>query len=488
VALLPFFRRGSFSAVVGALSVAAAIAAERPPTPGTERARLRDEDGALPNLLLITVDTLRADHVESHGSPFPGLTPSLDQLAATGTVFVNTTSPAPATRPGLAGLMTGSYAGRHHVLSNHRRVPVDVRVLAGVLKLHGYATAAFVGNHVLRREQSGFGRGFEHYEPFMPDEGHASDGEGVRRAIAWLDGSPREPWLLWLHLMSPHGPYNSAPPPPPMVADREDPLPDRRLRLSPSNYGLGVLPKYQVLREPPRAADYRRRYREEVFFVDAEIGHLLRALEERHLADRTLLIVASDHGESLGEHELFFQHGWLPNEASVRVPMIWRLPGRVAEGHRVRAPVSLVDVLPTLVAGLGLPTVSGLAGRDLGAGLAGGEPPEAAVFIVTAYPNQMTAVRRGDWKLVHTPPPPDPLPGGGWRLFYAKAEGWALYDLARDPGETRDLSAAEPARTAALRDELTRWEKENLLSRQLREPPPVDAATEERLRALGYAD
>ena len=483
--LLPTTWRRRVSAAVAALCLGACSPSrEAPATPG--HGLLRGADGTRPNVLLLTVDTLRADHVEANGSPFRGLTPTLDQLASEGTLFVHTTSPAPATRPALAALITGSYSGRHAVLTNRRRLPLGIRTMAAVLKRAGYQTAALFGNQLL--ESSGFRRGFDRYETFVPQQGLSSDAEGVDRAIAWLGDSPKEPWFLWLHLMSPHGPYNSAPRRSVVGGTGEDPLPDRRLEPSSSNYGLGVLPRYQFLLAPPQAAEYRRRYRGEVFYADAQIGRLVRALDDHGLASSTLLIVTADHGESLGEQDLFFQHGWLPNEASVRVPLLWRLPGRVAKGHRVMAGVSLVDVMPTLLSGLGIAIPYGLAGRDLTSALGGGEPPEAAAFTMTAYANRMTAVRRGDWKLVHTPPPPNPLPNDYWRSFYAEAESYALYDLARDPGEERDQSAAEPERVAALRAELTKWEKENRNPPASRTPPPADAATQERLRALGYAD
>jgi arylsulfatase A-like enzyme len=478
-------RRVSAAVVVLCLDAPSSWAAETPAVP--RHGLLRGSDGRLPNVLLVTVDTLRADHVESHGSAFPGLTPNLDRLAAEGTVFLHTTSTAPATRPSLAGLMTGTHPGHHQVLSNHTPLKVGVGTLAQLLRKGGYLTAGIVGNDLLA-PRSGLGRGFAHYESFASERGLASDAEGVRRALAWLAGSPREPWFLWLHLMTPHGPYNSAPKPPPMVAAREDPLPDRALRASRSNYGLGVVPRYQLVMGAERAGDYRRRYREEVFYVDARIGEVLRSLEDSDRSASTLVIVTSDHGESLGEQNLFFQHGWLPNEASVHVPMIWSLPGRVTEGHRVTAPVSLVDVLPTLVSGLGLHVPAGLAGEDLSAALRGGEPPEAAVFAVTAYQNRMTSVRRGDWKLVHTPRPPDPLPNDSWGAYYPTAESYALYDLGQDPREETDLSAAEPERAAALRAELTEWEGRNGLPGVGRESPGVDAATQKSLRALGYLD
>lgn len=456
------------------------------PTPGL----FRLDDGRLPNVLLLTVDTLRADHVAYHGTPFPGLTPNLDRLAGHGTVFLHVTSPAPATRPALASLMSGAYVGRHRVPSNHNSIVPGVPVLADLLRKRGYRTAAFYGNGVLK-PVSGFGRGFDRYTSFVRDNGVSRDDEGVERAIAWLRSQPSEPWFLWLHLMSPHGPYNSAPAPPPMVEKEPDPLPDVKLARSRSNYTLGpVVPRYQILRRATHATQYRSRYRDEVFFTDAQIERVLTALEKLDLRDSTLLIATADHGESLGEDDYFFQHGWLTHEPSVHVPMLWSMPGRVAEQRRVATNVSLVDVLPTLLTGLGFPVPATVEGRDLSPALRGEEIAPASAFVLTAYLNQVTALRNGDWKLVHTPLPPRPLPRDSWREHYQKEEGFALYDLTADPGETCDLSAAEPERFAAMRGELLAWEKRQGIPTGWRGQPEseIDEETRERLRALGYSD
>jgi len=436
------------------------------------------DDGRLPNVLLLTVDTLRGDHVSSPS--FAGLTPVLDRLAARGTRFVHTTSPAPATLPALAALHTGSYLHRHRVASNFGWIPAGVPLLAEELLRAGYVTAAFYGNQVLK-PTGGLGRGFATYTSFVDGKGMSRDRLGVQTAIGWLNAAPREPWFLWLHLMSPHGPYNSAPRSS-LAARLPDPLPDAALERSKSNYGLGpMIPRYQIMQIEPRAKQYRRRYRDEVVFVDAQIGDVLTALEARGLRESTVVVFTADHGEGLGEHDYFFQHGWLTNEPSVHVPMIWHEPGRISEGHVVTATTSLVDVVPTLLAGLGLhpPPVDG---RNLGAALAGEPLADGFAFTLTAYLNQVAAVRHGPWKLVHTPPPPHPLPQDHWHRFYQAAERWVLHDLARDPGETIDLAHERP-------EVLAEWERRNGLPSGMRGvAPSVDAESLERLRALGYAD
>jgi arylsulfatase A-like enzyme len=454
---------------------------------GVPAGLLREDGGRLPDVVLLTVDTLRADHVYGVAPSTWHLTPNLERLASRGTIFTGTRAPAPATKPGLAGLMSGSYVHRHGVASNFGSVLPTAPLLADLLQRQGYATAAFVGNGVLN-ERSGLQRGFGRFTSFVDKTKLSNDASGVDQAIAWLATAPREPWLLWLHLMSPHGPYNSAP----RVKSAEelpDPLPDVDLTPSQSNYGLGpIIPRYQLLAMPPRSAGYRSRYRDEVLFVDGQIGRFLDALEKGGHGS-AVVIVTADHGESLGDGDYFFQHGWLANEASLHVPMIWSKPGRIAQGHRVDASTSLVDVLPTLLAGLDVkqPTPA-LDGRDLTATLRGGATADEVVFALSAYPNQVTTALRGTWKVVHTPAPPRPLPRDHWHDFYPTHESWALYDLKKDPLETRDVAAERPQAFAELRDRLLAWERTNGVPSGTRAAPQVDPATAEGLRALGYLD
>ena len=437
-------------------------------------------------MLLISIDTLRADHLGCYAPAAKRLSPNIDRLAAESVLFEEVSATVPVTLPSLTSLFTSRYPGEHPVRTNRGRLPPGIPALAEVLQGAGYTTAAYYGNALLRPE-SGLGRGFAGYTSFVPLGGPA-DERGAEMAAGWLAWDNPEPWFLWVHFMDPHGPYDSAPPSWSEGLD-DDPLPDTALPVAAGNYGLGVLPRYQQLPGLDRAGEYRRRYRGEVRFTDAQVGRLLAALEDSTLAARTLVVLTSDHGESLGEHDLYFQHGWFPYENTVRVPLLVRLPGGAGTPRRVAEPVSLVDVMPTLLAGLGIAPPAGMEGRDLRAAVVGARLDPAAVFAVTGYLNQMSSIRLGDWKLVHTPKPPMDLPEADpWAPYYPTEESWALYELDADPGETRSVSGEEQGRLETLRHRLLDWERAHGIPLRIgaEEEVEIDAATKERLEALGY--
>jgi arylsulfatase A-like enzyme len=168
----------------------------------------------------------------------------------------------------------------------------------------------------------------------------------------------------------------------------------------------------------------------------------------------------------------------------VHVPLLVRMPE--AGARRVPQPVSLIDILPTLLSGLDLPAPAGLEGRNLGPLLRGAPVPDAPVFSVTAYLNQMTAVRQGNWKLVYTPSPPQPVAGDPWSGFYSTHEGFALFDIDADPGETRNLYATDPAHGGRLWAVLTSWQRAHQIPIGRRTLPTPDEATRQRMEALGY--
>jgi choline-sulfatase len=384
-----------------------------------------------PSVLLVTIDTLRPDRLGAYGNR-DGLTPNLDALARDGIVFAEAQASVPLTLPSHATILTGLEPPHTGVHDNGTYVlPGDVSTLATRLKSEGYATGAFVGAYVLDR-RFGLARGFDEYDDRIERgddrksvlESERKGDAVVAAASSWLRGRP-SPFFAWVHLYDPHAPYD-----PP---------------------------------SPFREAHQGRAYDGEVASTDSCVGRLLEAARAASgLGGRGLLVaVLSDHGESLGEHgEL--THGFFIYESTLRIPFMLAGPG-VPKGERSAGPARTADLLPTLLGRLRLKLPGGLDGRDL---LAQGPLGEA--YAESFYPRTfgwsgLRSYRRGALKLIDAPRP-------------------ELYDLATDPGETSDLSAARPEAVARLREGLR-------AIRGSERPPataPADSEAAERLRALGY--
>ncbi len=367
-------------------------------------------------LLLVTVDTLRADRVGAYGGAYP--TPALDRLAREGVLLEHAVTPTPTTAPAHVSLFTGRHPWNHGVLDN--AVPLgDVGpTLAEIARSHGLATAAFVSSYILDR-RFGFDRGFDHYG-FAPNRDYAWRGDHkeqfyargeatTREAVAWLRGHAERGggrFLLWVHYFDPHTPYE-----PPegfaLPADAEVTLP-----------GLGV---------PPGVSDRRqlaaliRAYQGEVAYADAQVGALLDALEELGLDGDTAVIVTSDHGEGLGDHGLL-EHGVNLFDELVRVPLIVRASGLEA-GRRLEGSAQLEDLLPTALSLLGIAAPADIDGVDLLPWLRGDasrSPRDAALGRRKHYASRPVLFFERAW----------PQKWIGRRV----GEG-RVYDLARDPRE-----------------------------------------------------
>lgn len=383
---------------------------------------------APPSIVLITIDTLRADRVGAYGAR-PGRTPTLDALAAEGVVIEDAWSSVPLTLPSHATILSGLEPPQHGVHDNGTYVfPPEPPTLATLLAARGYATGAFVGAYVLDR-RFGLARGFGHYDDAI--ERRASGGsvlESERRAEAvaaaaesWIRAQAG-PFLAWVHLYDPHAPYD---PPPPF---RE------RFAGSP--------------------------YEGEIAYADASLARVLAAARER-AGDRLVVLVTADHGEGLGEHGER-THGFFIYGATLRVPLILAGAG-VPGGERRPGPARSADILPTLLALAGLAPPPGLPGADL---LQGPRPREA--YAETVYPRTL------GWASLHA------FRSGALRFIDApRAE---LYDLADDPGETRNRIAERPQDAQRLRDALGALRA----GERQAATAPADAETAERLRALGY--
>lgn len=419
------------------------------------------------SVILLTADTLRADQLGAYGAT--GVpTPNLDALAARGQRVERAYTPFPKTAPALASLMTGRYPAEHSVQGNGFDLPGAEQTLAELLERAGYRTAAFVSSHVVK-SRYGLVQGFDHYDDTLPDPVKNRD-MNERTAGALVDAveakleTGAEPLFLWVHFIDPHGPYT-----PPDYLEIVRKLSEtgegaRELRISEKNYVRGKIPAYQALEGIEAPAVYEALYQHEIAFMDEQIGRLMTLLRARGVLDDALVIFTADHGEALGEQGYYFQHGNSLLEAELRIPLLFAGPG-VAPGARAE-PMSLIDVLPTVLAFVGLPAQDGVSGQAIDLARLAPEAPSNRRLL--AGREGESAVYEGHNKFIVSDGKPNPR----------------LYDILGDPLETRNLADALPA-----------W-AEPLVEAAAKRPEPglggdeeaVDAETAHMLRALGYTD
>jgi arylsulfatase A-like enzyme/Tfp pilus assembly protein PilF len=400
-----------------------------------------------PNILLVTIDTLRADRLGAYGYAL-ARTPVLDRLAAEGVRFADATAHAPLTYPSHVAILTGRYAGSFGIrLNGMTALPESATTIAETVKAKGYRTGAVVASVILERSY-GLDQGFDSYddriaihpaETMALSELQRPADDVTAAAIGWLKGpsTPGTPWFLWAHYYDPHLPYSA-----------------------PTRFS---------------AAAPDRPYDAEVAFVDAELGKLLQAIDRR----RTIVIVTADHGEALGDHGEP-DHGFFLYDATLHVPLIVSGPAVGAgpsAGHSfaprvVREQVRSVDIAPTIAALAGVRGDAALDGVSLVNLLDGGARKEVPVSLAESwYPrlhfgwSELRSARVGEWKYIAAPKP-------------------ELYDLRTDRAEAQNRIADRSAVAGRLAAEIGR----STAAAKNEEAPPVqpDQATVERLRALGY--
>lgn len=447
-----------------------------------------------PNLLLVTVDTLRADHLSAYGYRLP-TSPNLDRLATEGVRFADATVPWPKTWPAVASMLTGKYPATTGIrLYPRRKLPSDHETLAELLRSEGYVTGAVVAN-VNASSKFGFDQGFDVFvesweeglrkatgsTAFKNDPGEVKQFTGARvvtdQAIDVLEQfEGKRPFFLWLHYIDPHGPYR-----PP--AEYED--------LFVGEYPVkkvpfDALPAYQRQHDAKGApiddiSHYIARYDREIRFFDDQLQRLLDELARRGLRDDTLLVLTSDHGESLDDDKYLLEHGAAPYQPNASVPLVVVFPGEVPAGRVVEAPVGTIDVLPTLFELLEVPVPGFVQGESLVATWADDAAPAEYVFMESgSYEPSQLSVRKGKWKLARLRAPRD-------RMQFGRSE-FELYDLEADPGEEADVSAANPELVAELRAALDAWRSDTPAydGPETAEMKEVDEQTHALLRALGY--
>jgi choline-sulfatase len=389
-----------------------------------------------PNVILITIDTLRADYLSCNGST-KVQTPNIDRLAKNGLNFRRTTTPVPITLPAHSSILTSLYPHQHGVRDNGAYALASNQLtLAEILKRHGYSTAAFVGSFVLDH-RFGLAQGFDFYEDQITNDpaqlenidAERKGDEVVAAFTKWLEGYKRNnPIFVWIHLYDPHAPY-----------------------------------------EPPEP--YRTKYKQnlyagEVAYADAMVGKILRLFEARAPATNSIIALVGDHGEGLGDHNEL-THSVLIYNSTLSVPMMIYAPGRIKPGDSVDSLSRTIDLAPTMLDYLGI--------KDkLGEGISwksvvdqGASPPK-----LYAYSESLYAERNLGWSSLRGIEDE--------QYHYIEAPEPELYDLQKDPGELNNLVRSFPAVMRSLQGKLPAKTNPKTSAQ------PVDEETKEKLESLGY--
>jgi arylsulfatase A-like enzyme len=443
--------------------------------------------GAAPNVVLISVDTLRADALSPYGGPV--VTPTFERLAREGVLFERAYAPAPETAPSHASLLTGQRVLRHGVTGNGLPLAGQHETLAEAFRRQGYATAAFVSSWVLD-PRFGWSQGFDVYDATFPDEGATMDKADAypgaiwvgrkfrgldRRAVEttlaaerWLRDAP-EPFFLFVHYFDPHRPYV----PPPSFAQRVRDVP------------FDVSGRHFPGLSPHALLGVARGYQAEVLYLDDSLGELLAAVDARTDVERTLVVMTADHGEGLGDHG-WLEHGVNLHDEQLHVPLVFRWRGRLPAGRRIETPLSVRVVAPTIADLAWLGEFEPPGGRSIAEDLRAGREPESLPVFAQRRPHRATdEIPEDVLKLLGPAGRTLAVRHGRWKLIRSEGAPPELYDVESDPDETRNVSRDHPElarELSALIDELI---AEN-------PPPPEPAALEpevtDKLRALGYAD
>ena len=449
---------------------------------------------------MITIDTLRADHLSSYGY-FRQTSPVIDALAAEGVRFQTPIVQWPKTGPSFASVFTSTYPKDNGIVRKiGTRLPDQFLMLAEVLQQQGFATRAVVANGAVASEFN-FNQGFDVYVESWkltpPEEGVDPTGAAMINQLVEtiMEGQPPdEPFFLWVHYLDPHTPYHAPEPWRDKFVDDElsDPTAKVDIDFDRPRRQMTGIGREQVLAGRDDLAFYVARYDAEIFYVDVKVGDLLDFLGQRGLMDNTLTVITSDHGESLGEHQYYFDHGRFSYQTCLQVPLIFHQPG-VLEPRVDTSPVELLQLGPTLLEAAGIELEGGqwMQGQSLWPRLQGtaAETTHRYAFSEAGYavkPLWQRAVTDGRFKLIYA------QDWGEQRWIAGKRRPFALFDLEIDPVETANLIGQDHEAERRLQTALHRLWSEPPFETQVQagadegERQEMDEETRRQLKALGY--
>lgn len=430
---------------------------------------LAGRDEGVQRIVLISIDTLRADHLGTYGHA-RNTSPNIDALASQGVVFEDVSTTAPWTLPAHSSMLTGFYPEQTRVRTRNQMLRGNVPTVAEALLSAGYRTAG-IGNVSWLHSKFGLNRGFENWEFLAADESAKGAADLITDfGMEFLTENAGERSFLFLHYFDVHSPFLSQP-----EFERAFLPSDFRKssRVTGATFQLGLAGQGEIVLSEQEREDMEKLYDAGILQLDSSLARLFRFIDERFGFDDTLVVVTSDHGDAFFEHGKF-SHGQNQYQEVLHVPLILR-GGPVPDGVRVDEPASIVDIVPTILSAAGVAPKKPVAGVDLASyWQAGMRVPDERVLYSQSAPasdkDLIRMARRGHLKLITN-------------LESGRRE---LYDLAVDPTEQKDLSEVRPE----LADELSGLMDEFFVNRRKPQPSTleIDPAMAERLRRLGYME
>ncbi|MHC4214442.1 MAG: sulfatase family protein [Planctomycetota bacterium] len=451
-----------------------------------------------PNILLISLCSVRADHMSCYGY-HRNTTPNFDKLAAKGLVFDNAITPWPKTVPAFAAMMTGKYC---HTIGVMRVTPKQYlhekhNTLAKILSAHGYDTGAFISTPALSK-QTNLLQGCATIEEIWRVPYHLRLEATTWFPVEWIKKPRRSPFFAWVHYNNAHLPYQAPGAPPSLFVDDKFYDPTKQIKVNrlplsldvPQNHPFarqilrpdvgGVHPRALLKAKPTELSFYIARYDAGIYGADQMAGKLLSRLEEGGFLENTIVVVVGDHGESLGNHNYYFEHGRFPYNDCARVPLII-CPPEQTKSIRVHKPVAMFGLAPTLLEMVGIEPPQDMEATSL-LSVAHGKGGQRYVFAESGYQLDFAlSVREDEWKLIHIPNPID-------RSLLQGSE-YELYNLHDDPGELNNLYGSRPQIASKLRKVLNDWSQpwvKAAYSTTSTSDVKMDETTLGQLRSFGY--